>query len=90
LMAKSEIEEDLVRLAYLQAKMERHPVTGDTLYESMIEEPRLKSAPREFSYTDFAGGLGTKVYKYLNRLKDDDRHRTIAYLREMLESLETQ
>jgi hypothetical protein len=92
IFGKGDTPEDLVRLAYKQAKAEGYTVTADTVYEDLLKSPQSKekSTKPRYTYKHFSKTLGEKVHTYLVKLSGKERENTIAYLREMLESLESQ
>jgi hypothetical protein len=89
IISKAKDDEDKTLLAYQKAKNERHPVTGDTVYEEKLKALKSeKQSKKTYSYKDFSSNLGKKVEKYLTELSGKDREKAIDYLRDMLEKLD--
>jgi hypothetical protein len=92
ILGKAETDEDKLRLAYKYAKAAGYTVIDDTVYEELLKVSQSKStSPKpKYTYKHFSKTLGGKVYNYMTKLSGKDREHTIAYLREMLDSLESQ
>lgn len=92
LLRNAQSDEEIIRRALLQAKVDDYlTVSVLTPYQHLLQQPKGNSKPKSdtFSFQQFKKTFNSKFEDRLLKFKGKEREKTIEYLSELIEKLET-